>query len=232
MKKLMFMTFGALAFGAVAQEMPVPAPVAVPPPIVAPSAVIAVPAAPAVLADVEPGALCKTYMIDFHNSKNGHIKIIPGVGTQMMYDAIMEGLEDAIPLDLAYDATSSQFDARKVARHKCNVAVWEGLLMSAKDGKYVFTIDSGYDYRVEVNDAYAYGVGQKTFAVNLKQGPNRFKIVRLIADSIDLNRKARPMGHDDKKKFMIDFRSANSVQPATPLLPSMLVHVAEEEGEW
>ena len=235
MKKMMIITVGAITFGAIAQEMELP-----PPPVPAPSASVTVeiavpPPTPVIdaqpIVDLEPGALCKTYFVEF-GSRNGSTRIRPAVGTQALYEQMMDAVEHAIATDVSYDANSPRFDGERVAKHKCNVAVWEGVLEAKRQGTYVFTVNSGLDYRVEVNDAFAFGVGQKTFSVNLNAGVNRIKIIRLIATNSELDGHPQPMGYREKKKFSLEYRLATSSKTSRPITPSMLKHVVEEEEVW
>ena len=249
MKKLMMMSASVIALGALAQEVPVPppvvaaevavtvpavpalaVPVAAPAPVPVPTAPVAVSMA-AALVEIEPGALCKTYLVEF-GSRHGSLQLVPAIGTQALYDQMMDAIEHAVAADMAYDIEASQFDAGRVAKHKCNVAVWEGVLEAKKQGMYIFNVNSGFDYRVEVNDAFAYGVGMKTFTVDLNEGINRIKVVRLIASNSELEGRALPMGYREKKKFSLDYRLAASSKPSRSITPSMLKHIVEEEEVW
>ena len=235
MKKMMMITAGAITLGAIAQDMELP-----PPPVTSPSASvtveIAVPPPPPVvdavpIVDLEPGALCKTYFVQF-GSRNGSSRFVPAIGSQALYDQMMDAVEHAVATDVSYDVDSARFDAQRVAKHKSNVAVWEGFLEAKRQGSYIFTVNSGLDYRVEVNDAFAFGVGQKTFVVNLNAGVNRVKIIRLIATNSELEGHAQPMGYREKKKFSLEYRLATSSKPSRSITPSMLKHVVEEEEVW
>jgi len=244
MKKLMIMSASVIALGALAQEAPVP------PPVVTAEATIAVPSVPAVpvvpvpvavpvpavavaesLVDLQPGALCKTYLVEF-GSRTGSTRFMPAIGSQEHYEQMMAAVERAVASDVAYDVGAPRFDAAQVAKHKCNVAVWEGVLEGKKAGSYVFTVNSGYDYHVEVNDASVGGVGQKSFPVNLKVGVNKIKIVRFI----DNSKGVRVVGRDgrDPRIFSIDYRFTVSTKPARPIAPSMLQHIVDDDNndEW
>ena len=209
MKKLLMMMVGAAAIGAVAQEVEVLAPIAVPAPVV-----VAVPTAVAVADEVEPGALCKTYLIneDAYNCRQ-----------EYKAATLDEWLGSAVAVDQAYDDKSEKFDARKVAQpeHVFDVACWEGVFLAKKDGEYIFTVNSPFVYGVYVNDKGVKGVGQMNFSVNMHQGQNKIVVWRYVFN-----------GRNYKDGFTLDYRLATSVKQAKPITPAMLMHVVEEEEEW
>lgn len=209
MKKIMIVAAGAIAFSAIAQEVEVPAPVAVPAPVV-----VAVPTAVAVADEVEPGALCKTYLsnADAFQCRN-----------EYKAAELEEWLGSAVAVDQAYDAKSDKFDARKVAHpeHAFDVARWEGVFLAKKDGEYVFTVNSPFVYGVYVNGKGIKGIGQMNFSVNMQKGQNKIVVWRYAYN-----------GRNYKDGFALDYRLATSTKPAKPVTPSMLMHVVEEEEEW
>ena len=226
MKKLMMMSASVIALGAMAQEVPVP------PPVVAVETTVSVPAVPATsvvaaapVVELEPGALCKTYLL-------GLQKVI---GTEALREEISEKLETAEPIDLIYDVKSLKFDAKTLPTHKFNVAVWEGVFEAKKAGKYVFTINAGlYDYFFEINGEKMRGSGQNTLVAHLNSGINAIKIIRLINTNSDLTSRGIRIAHNggDPRAFSIDYRFASSTKPAKPITPNMLKHIVEDEEEW
>lgn len=229
MKSVMIMVTGVLVTSVFAQDQSLPPPpVPVPPaPVVVsvpvpPPAIVAVPSAGALM-ELEPGAICKTYLLPLKGR----------LATQTLHDEIMEKLESSVAIDVGYDALANKFDAKHIAKHKCNVAVWEGVFVAKKAGKYVFTVNSGFDYNVTIGNGGCYGGGKQTsFVSDLVAGPNRVTIVRLIATDIDLNHRPKYMGYDAQKEFNLDYRLATAVTAAKPITPKMLQHVVEDVDEW
>lgn len=218
MKKLMFMTFGALAIGAVAQEMPVPAPVAVPEPIAisAPVPVVA-PIAVPLVEEYEPGALCRlyysgtsTYNAQFRNTAQ----------------KIDEWIENASPVDQYYDAKSTRFDVNVNNAKTFDIAKWEGVFVAKVPGEYIISFKSGYACGIGIGDQAVYGVGSGSFKVELKKGPNKVRIWRFIRG------KGQMIAFGVDESFNIDYRLATSAKKAVPLSPAKLQHIAEEEEDW
>lgn len=161
------------------------------------------------------GALCKVYYIPLKSR----------YATQSMHDELLEKLNSAVAVDVDYDVAAVKFDAKSVARHQCNVAVWQGELPVEKSGKYVFTVNSGFDYIVRVADMECVGGGrQHTFSVDLREGLNKIQIIRLIATDVDFH-GPKPMGYEAKKNFALEYRRADAVGPAIQITPRMLKHI-------
>ena len=228
MKKLMMMSASVIALGALAQEVPVP------PPVVAVETTVAVPAVPSpavpvaaateALVELQPGALCKTYMLNL--TKYG----------DPLSEEIVEKLNGAFAVDQAYDVGSVKFDAKTIASHKFNVAVWEGVFEAKMPGEYIFTVSVGpypynnYNYGLKINDVEVWGKSQKSIFVDLKKGINHIKIARFLFSNSELN--GQVVANPENKIFKIDYRLAKSSKPAKPVTPSMLQHIVEDEEEW
>ena len=220
MKKIMIVAAGAMAFSAIAQEVEVPAPVAVPAPVV-----VAVPSTVAVAYEVEPGALCKTYLIRWNYTV--------GIGQVRACEIIEDALTTAVPVDQQYDDKAMVFDGKKVAspKHDYTVAVWDGMFVAKRPGMYVFTVDAYAAYGIKVNGTGVHGVGQNSFVVELQKGCNTFRLYRYIPkgnSTISTNSGTIYKVSD----FSLDYRLATSTKPAKPITPSMLMHIVEEEEEW
>jgi len=241
MKKLMIMSASVIALGAMAQEVSVPppvvaaettvavpadsAPVAAPVPVpVVPVPAVPVAAAAEALVEIQPGALCKTYMLNL--TKYG----------DPLSEEIVEKLNGAFSVDQAYDIGSAKFDAKTIAAHKFNVAVWEGVFEAKKPGKYIFTVSVGpyirnnYNYGFKINDVEVWGKTQKSVVVELRKGINQIKVVRFLFSNSELNNEVGVA--PEFKSFKIDYRLAASSKPAKPVTPSMLKHIVQDEEEW
>lgn len=207
MKKLMIVSIGMFALCAVAQEVEVPAPV-----------MLSKSASPvAIELETEPGALCRTYLIHpdwgWANADDGSV--------------IEQELQSATPCDQMYDDKASEFNGRKVGKHRYTVAVWEGVFEAKRAGMYVFTIDSINAYGVKINGVGVSGNGQKSFMVELHKGYNSFWMYRFISRDDGYCVSGRKTN-----EIILDYRLASSTKAAKPLTPNMLMHVVEEEEDW
>jgi len=207
MKKLLMITVGVLASGAIAQE------VAVPVPVVIPQSVDSI----AIELETEPGALCRTYLIhqewSWANAEDGSV--------------VEQELQSATPCDQMYDDKASVFDGRKVGKHRYTVAVWEGVFETKRAGAYVFTIDSPNAYGIKINGVGVSGNEQKSFTVELQKGYNSFWLYRFISRDEGLMVSGRKAN-----EFILDYRLASSTKIAKPIVPSMLKHVVVDDEEW
>ena len=226
MKKLMMTVVGALALGAVAQD--IPEPVAVPEPVPAPVATpamltaevsVSIPApAPVIvpalsIEEFEPGALCKLYSVTF---KKNVVNTKP--------EALVEALQYETPVASEFDL-SATFDGKSVARsaNGCdyNMVSWEGVIVSPVSGKFVFafSVDRGLSFVAEINGKQLQSYRNKPAAmvVDLHKGPNRFKLTR---------------AYFRDTKMSIQYRPEGGVGSAI-LTPQELKHLAqEEEANW
>ena len=202
MKKLMMMTVGVLALGAVAQEVEIPAPIAMPTVMVTSDAV-----------ELKPGALCKTYY---------YSKLDPYAAKRdENVSSYEEWLTSAIPVDQSYDEKSGKFDGKNVAKHSYNIAKWEGIFTAKTAGRYVFTVNSGFCCSVDVNGQGFKGTGQGSFYADLRHGSNKITIWRVVYPD-----------WADTDYLTIDYRLASSTKGPKPIMPSMLMHVDEDEEDW
>lgn len=226
MKTMMMVVAGAMAFSAIAQEAEVPAPVAVPAPIAvaAPAPVPSpftvpqpVAVVDSVVDDLNPGALCRLYYRGINTYK---------AQFRDTAQQIDEWIEDASPVDQYYDDKSIRFDAKCDNGKTFDIAKWDGVFVAKVPGEYIISFKSGYACGIGVGDKAVRGVGQGSFRVELKKGPNKVSIWRFIRG------KGQMIAFGVDESFYIDYRLASSAKKAVPLTPAKLQHVAMDDEGW
>lgn len=226
MKKLMMVVASAIALSGVSQEVTVPAPVAdhapvavvapapVPSPLLVPRPVAVV---DSVVDDFKPGALCRLYYrgVDTYKAQ-----------FRDTAQQIDEWIDEASPIDQYYDDKSVNFGVKDDNAKTFDIAKWDGVFVAKVPGEYIITFKSGYACGVGIGDKGVYGVGQGSFRVELKKGPNKVRIWRFIRG------KGQMIAFGVDESFYIDYRLASSAKKAVPLSPAKLQHIDIEEEDW
>lgn len=217
MKKMVMIAAGVLAVGAVAQEVPVP------PPVAAVETTVAIPAVPVPgavsgaidnMVLLEPGARYRTFM----SKQPGQRLFVHGVDT--VEELNVELQHSAIVSETGVDVSPVGFCGRLLFKHKCDMAVWDGVFEAKKAGTYVVYAESCRYCYLYVNGKKVQGFGSAPTGVQLKRGANDIMLVSSIP-SLDMK---------------LEYRLASSEQKAKTLVPSTLKHrdedVADENDDW
>ncbi len=181
------------------------------------------PVAPVVaVQEFEPGALCRVYHVALPGSLSAHGNIVVNnSGTeQERLRAIQQQLNaGAVALDEGYDATSLDFDGRKINKHGGNVVVWDGFLIVKRAGRYAIMLSAPCQRggaQVVVNGIGVVGspTTTSTCEVELAKGPNKIQVL-VYGDETPT----------------LEYRLMTSLRPAQKITPAMLSHIVEDE-EW
>ncbi len=221
MKKTMLIAVGALALGTLAQTSSVPPPVNgtvtqganVPPSVSTP---------PVAVQEFELGALCRVYNVTsrgrstIYNDANANRR----VSLENMKQVQEQLSSGAVAVDQGYDATSLDFDGRKINKHGGNLIIWDGVFVAKRAGRYAIMLSApcvrgGAQVVVNGGGVIAIPNVTETCEVELAKGPNRIQVLVYGGETPTL-----------------EYRLLTSKLPAKKITPAMLSHVVEDEEEW
>jgi len=201
MNRIFALTMCVASFVAAAQEPLVPVPVAVG-------------GTAGNLALMEAGARYRTFI----SKQPGQRLFVHGVDTVEELNVELE--HSAIVSETGVDVSPVGFCGRLLFKHKCDMAVWDGVFEAKKAGTYVVYAESCRYCYLYVNGKKVQGFGSAPTGVQLKRGANDIMLVSSIP-SLDMK---------------LEYRLASSEQKAKTLVPSTLKHrdedVADENDDW
>lgn len=196
------------------------------PPIVDPVPGSVTPVPPVV--ETEPGAMCKTYYPRKIRALNN--KFTVERQDQEAIDDVLNaiGSGETAP-DVGFDAKGTAFDAANIAKDPFVAASWDGVFEAKTAGEYDFRISAIYPYSVTVNGQTIKGCGNNGLKITLVKGLNKISIVRIVFTYQDLKLATSRFRHSvAPSEFSIKYRYSSSIEPASPITPSMLMHVVAD----
>lgn len=194
------------------------------PPIVAPVPGSVTPVPPVV--ETEPGAVCKTYYPRKIRVLNNRFTVECQEAIDDVLNAIGSG--ETAP-DVGFDAKGTAFDAANIAKDPFVAASWDGVFEAKTAGEYDFRISAIYPYSVTVNGQTIKGCGNDGLKITLVKGLNKISIVRIVFTYYDLKLATSRSRHSvAPSEFSIKYRYSSSIEPASPITPSMLMHVVAD----
>ncbi len=224
MKKTMLIAVGALALGTLAQTSSVPQPVNSANGTAAQSSTVppSVSTSPVAVQEFEPGALCRVYNVTsrgrstIYNDANANRR----VSLENMKKIQEQLSSGAVAVDQGYDATSLDFDGRKINKHGGNLIIWDGVFMAKRAGLYAIMLSApcvrgGAQVVLNGGGIVAIPNVTETCEVELAKGPNTIQVLVYGGETPTL-----------------EYRLRGSTRPAKKITPAMLSHVAEDEEEW
>lgn len=172
--------------------------------------------------EFKPGALCRVYHVTLPRNipTHGNIGMNNSRTAQERLRVVQQQLNaETVALDEGYDATSLDFDGRKINKHGGNVVVWDGFLIVKRAGRYAIMLSAPCQRggaQVVVNGVGVVGVpkGVSACEVELVKGANKIQVLVYGGETPTL-----------------EYRLMTSLRPAQKITPAMLSHVVEDE-EW